>query len=128
MIVANLSDGRTLHFDLLREDEAKRWAEVQDNAQFQSSITGIGILHDGRMHVLPLPKGFRRVACSAEVVSGRDGTKVGERVVCQMEDMEASLLVYNGNTPPMARFTVNRIGWRRVGSGTIRRLIGTTRK
>ena len=103
MIKLNFKDGSTLEFDLKKEDDLKQWLEWSSVKDFQERITGIGILHGKKFHTLPFPKGFRHVRFMAEIVSKeKKGVEreLGERLICQADNIQLSILVYTYKNPP----------------------------
>lgn len=103
MIKLNFKDGSTLEFDLKKEDDYKQWLEWVSEKDFQDKITGIGILHEKKFNTLPFPKGFKRVRFMAELVSKeKKGVKreLGERLICQADNIQLSILVYTYKNPP----------------------------
>jgi len=113
----NVNDGRTLHFDLEDSVQASQWHDAEADPAFQSAITGIGIIDHGVVHTLSLPRHFHRLAYRAELV--KDGERVvGERLDCQADDVLLSLLIYRGNSVPMVRVNLDKLGWRRFDRQT----------
>ena len=103
MIKLNFKDGSTLEFDLKKEDDMKQWLEWSSVRDFQERITGIGVLHEKKFHTLPFPKGFKRVRFMAELVlKEKKGVnrELGERLVCQADNIQLSILVYTYKNPP----------------------------
>jgi len=63
-----------------------------------------------------MPKRFRRIDVKAELIRvQKDGEmrEIGERIICQADDVQISLIVYYGNRPKMARIDVKKIGKKR---------------
>ena len=103
MIKLNFKDGSTLEFDLKNDDDLKQWLEWSSVKDFQERITGIGVLHEKKFHTLPFPKGFRHVRFMAEVVTKeKKGVEreLGERLICQADNIQLSILVYTYKNPP----------------------------
>lgn len=116
MIKVNLSDGNTLEFNLNKEDDIRQWLEWSSAQDFQSRITGIGVLHNKKFYTLPFPSNFRIVQFDAELVySSKKGVKrqVGERVICHADKIRLELLVYTYNDPPPP--VLSRVDMRNVG-------------
>jgi hypothetical protein len=110
MLCLNLADGRTLHFDLSEQQQSDRWQSLQADPHFQRKVTGIGILHGGYTHVLPMPRRFRAINYQAELVCKEDGIAVAERITCQADDVEFSMLVYLNGSSPLARLNLVKTG------------------
>ncbi len=117
MIKVNLRDGTTLAFDLQKQDDFQQWLEWSSVKDFQSRITGIGILHNKKFITLPFPKRFKKIKFYADLVYSekRDGDKrlLGERLVCHADEIKFSVLVYTYNNPPppmLCRLDMERIG------------------
>lgn len=118
MIKVNMADGKTLSFDLKNEKELADWKLKCSDPQFQKSIRGVGIVHNTQWHAIPVPKKFKTVRYDAELIinpKAKDESKrlVGEKVMCYVDDIQFSLLVYYGNRPKMARIDVKKIGKQR---------------
>jgi len=119
MIKLNFKDGTTLEFDLNKDDDRQQWLEWVSEKDFQDKITGIGILHEKKFHTLTLPRGFKQVKFSAELVyRERKGVKkqLGERLVCHADALQLSILVYTYKNPPppiQTRTDLKRIGKQR---------------
>lgn len=108
MLRANLRDGRTLSFDLFTEGGTEDWKRRQADPAFQSLLTGISILWDGETFALPVPRFFRKVAYSAEVVN--DGERPAAlKIGALSDDTFASVTVYL-KSPRIVRFDVRRMG------------------
>lgn len=116
MIKVNFSDGTTLAFDLSRDDDLRQWSEWSEVRDFQSRITGIGILHDKKFHTLQYPKNFKAVRFYADTVfNDKAGMKrkLGERLVAHADGVKLELLVYTYDSPPppvLARTTLSYVG------------------
>ena len=116
MIKVNCKNGKTLSFNLADDKEANEWQKLSGEGEFQSQITGIGILYNTQWHTLPMPKRFRRIDVKAELIRvQKEGImrEIGERIVYQADDIQISLIVYYGNRPKMARIDVKKIGKKR---------------
>jgi len=109
----NRRDGRTLTFDLLTVEGLDDWVKAQGDPKFQSQISGAGILHDGVLHVLTIPQGFRTLSFEAEVLYRKngDGTKVaGERLTCYADHVRLTVTVHHGSRPKVAKYSTARVG------------------
>ena len=118
MIKVNMADGKTLSFDLKDEKELKDWKQRCNDPKFQKSIRGVGIVHNTQWHAIPVPKKFKSVRYDADLIvntKAKDESKrlVGEKIMCYVDDICFSLLVYYGNRPKMARIDVKKIGKQR---------------
>lgn len=118
MIKVNMSDGKTLSFDLRKKEELDSWKQMCSSPDFQKTIRGVGIVYNTQWYAIPVPKKFKQIHYDAEVVLNRkekDPEKqlVGERLICQVDDVQLSLLVYYGNRPKMARLDAIKIGKQR---------------
>ncbi len=118
MVKANMADGRTLSFDLKDEKENADWKQKCTDPSFQKSIRGVGIVHNTQWYAIPVPKKFKAIRYDADLIinnKAKDESKrlVGEKVMCYVDDILFSLLVYYGNRPKMARIDVKKIGKQR---------------
>jgi hypothetical protein len=82
VVIANLSDGKTLAFDLSLDEHRKFLARlIRDD-----SITGLSIHHEGSINSLPAPKRFR-----SRPVFGFEFLESAERIHCQADGVRISL-------------------------------------
>ena len=115
MLKVNMSDGRTLSFELNNSSEFKEWKKFISNDENQKKIRGVGIVYNTQWHALPIPRKFKYVRYDADLIIN-DNAKtpekklVGERVICFIDDIKLSLLVYYGNRPKMSRIDAIKIG------------------
>ena len=102
MIKVNLSDGKIISFDLDKPSDRKQWIEWSSLKDFQSRITGIGILHNRKFHTLQYPKRFKRIRFYGEsVFNEKNGMKrkLGERLIVHADQVKLELLVYTYDDP-----------------------------
>lgn len=124
MIKVNMADGKTLSFDLKSEAELKEWKKLCSYPDFQKKIRGVGIVYNTQWYAIPVPKKFKNVHYDAEIIFNRrekDAEKqlVGERLICHVDEVQFSLLVYYGNRPKMARLDCSRVGKARFYSAPV---------
>jgi hypothetical protein len=113
VLKVHLADGRTLSFELGDEAQRGAWERSAQSSTFQSTIRGVALLHNRTLHTLPLPKQFKSLRFSAELITskGEGGERVtGERVVCQADAVRVSITAYYTQTPKMVRVDVARTG------------------
>lgn len=115
MLKVNCRDGRTLTFDLLDDRGYEDWLRHQRDPHFQSQITAAGIHHDGTLHALPLPIGFRRLVFEADVVTRANGGEpfdrvAGERLTCYADQVKFTITVHHGTRPKVVRFGGAKVG------------------
>lgn len=116
MLKVHVTDGRTLSFDLNDEGQRGEWDRLAASSAFQSTIRGVALLHNHTLHVVTLPKGFRSLRFSAELLKQRAGGKeqvLGEVVVCQADMIRTSLTVFYKPTSRVARVDTVRSGRQR---------------
>lgn len=116
MIKINKDDGQTLSFDLVSENEYEKVSSLLGDKNFAELMTGIGCLHNTYWHQLTKPKKFRNVHYSVEkVVHKKNGIvkEVGEKIICQADDIQLSILVYYNVRPKMTRIELRKIGKQR---------------
>lgn len=109
MLRANMRDGRTLCFDLSAPAGTAEWQARQADPEFQANVTGMAVLWEGEQYALPLPRSFRRVAYTAELLKDADKA-VGIRLAAQADDTVASITVYFRQAPKLARYDLRRVG------------------
>jgi len=113
MIKINKKDGKTSSFDLNVVGQAGELTELMDNKDYIQSITGISSLHNTFWHALTKPKRFRKVNYFIELVKHKkNGVEkvVGEKIICQADDVQLSILVYYNIRPKMTRIELKKIG------------------
>lgn len=116
MIKINKDDGKTLSFDLTNEDECKEISLLLGENKFLKSMTGIGCLHKTYWHQLTSPKKFRNVRYTVEKVTHvKNGVtkNVGEKIICQADDIQLTIMVYYNVRPKMTRIELKKIGRQR---------------
>ena len=119
MIKINKVDGKTLSFDLTTDDYGEVSSLLNDRV-FSDLMTGIGCLHNTYWHQLTRPKKFRNVHFSVEKVSHeKNGIKkdVGEKIICQADDVQLTILVYYNVRPKMTRIELRKTGKQRYIPG-----------
>jgi len=111
MIKVNVKNGDTLTFDLTDSVQKGKWDALCTDYSFQQQITGMGIIYNSQLYTLPSPKKFSRRVYFAEIIKHRKNDEyVGERIICQVDDVQISVLVYFGKRPRMSRVDVIKIG------------------
>jgi len=113
LIKLNRKDGKTLSFELDNAEDSANLSELLNDEKGMETITGIGCLHNTFWHALTKPKKFRSVRYSVEQLFGvKNGVKTahGEKIVCQADDIQLTILVYYNVRPKMARVELRKIG------------------
>jgi hypothetical protein len=117
MIKVNFKDGTTLAFDLSKEDDVQQWTEWSEVQDFQSKITGIGILHAKRFYTIPFPKHFKRVRFYAELVKAKkkgsiELIPVAEKLSVHADEIVTTLMIYTctPSPPVLCRVDMQKIG------------------
>lgn len=110
MLWVYLSDGQTLHFDILKPGELEAWNQRSGDLEFQRSITGVALYHEGQLQTLTRPGRFRRVKFLAEVFK-RKGHPV-ERVTMEADGLMLSISAYRNNARPQVTAVKLRRGKR----------------
>ena len=116
MIKINKNDGKTLSFELDSPDELKSVTKLLNENGFVEAVTGISSLHNTFWHALTKPKKFRKVRYFVEHVMQRKGgilKEVGEKIICQADDIQLTILVYYSVRPKMTRIELRKIGRQR---------------
>lgn len=109
----SLRSGETLTLQL--PDDLETWKQREADADFQASITGLGLVREGQYHALPAPSAFRRVLYMVEARYNGSDTPTAYRAGYVADDVMASITIYSKGNPPMSRFDVRRTGklrWR----------------
>lgn len=88
MLYASLRDGKVLTFDLSTPEGSGAWENL---ASDPSALTGVALGADGHRADLPLPRRFRDVRFSAEVLRDRGGAPTAERVSVTADGVVLSL-------------------------------------
>ncbi len=116
MIKINKNDGKTLSFELDNVEDLESVKELLLDNGFANSITGISSLHNTFWHAITKPKKFNSVRYFIEHVKQMKGgsvKNVGEKIICQADDIQLSILVYYSIRPKMTRIELKRIGKQR---------------
>lgn len=116
MIKVNKDDGSTLSFDLAIDDNVADLSSLLEDKGVADGITGVGCLFNTYWHQLTKPKKFRNVSYHVEKVQQvKNGVSkdVGEKIVCQADDIQLSILVYYNVRPKMTRIEIKKIGKQR---------------
>lgn len=104
MLYASLNDGRVLTFDLLTPEGLRAW-ETLASGPAGGALTGVALGQDGARTDLPLPRRFREVRFSAEVLRDRAGDPAAERVSALADGVLLALTMHlNGRS---GRFRVD---------------------
>lgn len=110
MLRVNCRDGRTLSFNLREATSLGLWSSSQENDQFQSNITGMAVLLDGELYTLPLPRLYRKLWWSAELIRhDQNGDVLGVQLSVIADDTRATLTVYFKG-PVAVRSDLQKIG------------------
>jgi hypothetical protein len=113
VIKLNRKDGQTLSFDLTCEKDNDALNDILGNKESMEAITGIGCLHNTFWHALTKPKKFRNVQFSVEQLLGKkegETSTKGERIICQADDIQLTILIYHNVRPKMTRIEMKKIG------------------
>lgn len=111
MLKVNLTDGRTLRYDLSNPKDATAWAELARNHAFQNQITGLTVACNGVSYSLPRPRDFKdTMFLFAEYVPENleQRIKGGERLLCYAGDVQVALLAHAAQRA--VRVDVTRVG------------------
>lgn len=109
MLYASLRDGSVRSYDLRADPPA----HAEDLRVLRTEITALSLATDGHRADLPLPRRFRSVAFSAEVVRDRDGEVVAERVAAFCDGVHLSLTMHLNGRTGRFRVDLDRKGVRR---------------
>lgn len=108
MLIANLSNGRTLRFDLSVKDERQKWQKFLDSSNGQ--ITALAISSRKNLHTFPRPYKLRTTHLGADVIKdAKNGLITAERIWCHCGKVRVILTVYTGKVP-VSRIDVRQIG------------------
>lgn len=108
MLRVNLRDGRTLSYDLLDAASSARWQAHQSDPAFQPTVTGLAVLWEGELHTLPLPRLYKTVRWTAELIEV-DGAAIGVQAAVQADDTRALVTVYFSG-PVATRTDLQKVG------------------
>lgn len=92
MIKVNYRSGRTVAYDLGRDEDFRRWQEVLNDPSQAIQITGMQVHMNGVMVTLPKPRIDHRFG--ADLVSGKNGDGTGERIFCQFRDSRIDVVSF----------------------------------
>lgn len=120
LIKINKDDGKTLSFDLSNTEECEKVSSLLEGNDFLKAMTGIGCLHRTYWHQLTSPKKFHNVRYNVEkVIQEKNGVtkEVGEKIICQADDIQLTIMVYYNVRPKMTRIELKKIGKQRFIPG-----------
>lgn len=101
----NLDDGSVLSIDLRTVDGLRLWRERSLDPGFSMTVRGVSLALGDHRADLPLPRRFRELSFSAEVIRDRDDREVAERVSVHADGVVLSLTLHlNGRS---GRFRVD---------------------
>lgn len=110
-LIVNLADGSTERFDLTDKSHFAKWRALQ--RERMGSIRAVTLKSGRVLHALPVPRtGFSRVVVDAERVLHRTnpGKEIGTRITVFADEVSVSVLVYDGERPPLVKTTLERTG------------------
>lgn len=113
MIKINKNDGKTVSFDLENDTDYHDVVDLLNDENMVQTITGVSSLHHTFWHALVRPKKFRTVKYTVEkVYNTKGGIKkaTGEKIICQADDIQLTILVYYNVRPKMTRIEIKKIG------------------
>lgn len=116
LIKVNRKDGKTLSFDLCRDEEYSDIQAKLDDVSFSKDITGINCLFNAFWHAITVPVNFRNIKYDVEKVKfSKGGVEkiVGEKIICHADDVRLTVLVYYNTCPKIARIELKKIGKQR---------------
>lgn len=95
----HLSSGKTLSFDLSDPNKANEWLDLVRKPEFQASIRGMTVQHNGGVYSLSRPDSFRHLWLFAEHLEPDLSTKFkgGNRLVCQADDVRITMMVHEAS-------------------------------
>jgi len=108
VIRINLADGRTLTLDLDDETDFKTWRSLESDRIGQTGIRGVSVAREDLVVSVPRPKDFRTVVYSAEVLNGKEGEAVADKITIQADEIRVDVLLYR-------RTGIARVDLRRPG-------------
>jgi hypothetical protein len=120
VLYVNLRDGSALTLDLWTEDGENEWTSRADDPAFHTSVRGVSLALDGHRADLPLPRRFRSVRFSAEVIRDGDGRAVAERVSANADGVLLSLTMYLNGRSGRFRVDLDKRGRARFCPGSLR--------
>lgn len=112
MLKVHLSTGETLRFDLGDPTDAERWITLSSKLDFQASISGLTIDHNGMSFSIPRPRSLD-LCFLAEKFPSRGRSKGAEKVSVNNADVRVDLTVHSGQRA--GRVDIIRAGWQRFG-------------
>ena len=107
MLYASLSDGRVLTLDLQTPDGLRAWEELTSGSDV---LRGVALGTAAGRADLPLPRRFREVAFSAEVLRDREGAPVAERVSALADGVLLSLTMHLNGRAGRFRIDLDKRG------------------
>lgn len=108
----NLTDGRTVSFNLKKKSDTQAWEQVKINPD---DITAIGVYFDGVLNTVVIPSPREGVVFDAGPVLHKDGSGrlIGVFVGVEFSGVVAKTIFFINGNAKSSRFTLENVG----GSG-----------
>jgi hypothetical protein len=96
VLKVNLSDGRTLHYNLNDQADALAWSARSQDHAFQQKITALTILCDGVVYSLPRPV-WGDATLTADLVHADAVRRIkgGQMLACRTRSVEVAIMVHS---------------------------------
>lgn len=110
MLYVSLVNGSTEKFDLLDENDNKRWKTCIKNYNFHRSIRSIALSTCQHRCDVPLPKRFKSVRYNAEILRDRQNVVCCEKIIAYVDDVVITLNMFLKGREGRFRLDIDRIG------------------
>lgn len=98
MIQINLKNGSTIHFDLGQKQGHLGFQKFCNNPNAPDLITGLGILHNKKCSLIPIPKTGKVYGIGGNILlNKKNNTISGESVWYRMKNFLVTQTVYMGD-------------------------------
>jgi hypothetical protein len=106
-------DGSVRTYDLRTVEGRRDWAADARDPSWQRGVSGVALAANGSRADLPVPRRFRNVTYSAELVYDRAGEPTAEKVSAVCDDVVLSVTMWLNGRSSRFRFDADRRGTRR---------------
>jgi hypothetical protein len=106
-------DGTVRTYDLRTVEGRREWSTDARDPSWQRGVSGAALGSDGHRADLPLPRRFKQVTYSAELVLDKAGEPTAERISAICDGVVVALTMYLNGRTGRFRVDADRRGTRR---------------
>lgn len=113
MLYVSRRDGSVRTYDLRTVEGRREWAADARDPTWQRGVSGVALGQEGARADLPVPRRFKVVTYSAELVLDRGGEPTAERISAICDGVVLSVTMYLNGRSGRFRVDADRRGTRR---------------